>query len=115
MTAILLICTVLVPVFVTVNVCHTFWRCRTLPKLMLVGESPTCGPPETDRVKFCPVEPAVLVAWKLMLNVPLDEGVPLNVPVPLPLSWKPTPPGSAPDSLRLAVGYPVVVTVKLPG
>ncbi len=43
-----------------------------------------------------------------------NAGVPLKVAVPFPLSTKDTPLGNAPDSLRLAVGNPVVVTVKLP-
>ena len=40
-------------------------------------------------------------------------GVPLSVPVPLPLSWKPRPLGSVPTSLSVAVGKPVSVTVKV--
>src|SRR5208337_3558153 len=41
-------------------------------------------------------------------------GVPLSVAVPLPLSANITPLGKAPVSLRLGVGEPVAVTVKLP-
>ncbi len=41
-------------------------------------------------------------------------GVPASVAVPLPLSANVTPPGKVPVSLRLGVGEPVVVTVKLP-
>jgi hypothetical protein len=41
-------------------------------------------------------------------------GVPLSVPVPLPLSWNVTPLGKAPLSVMLGVGDPVVVTVKEP-
>jgi len=37
-------------------------------------------------------------------------GVPLSVPVPLPLSVKVTPLGSVPVSVRDGVGVPVVVT-----
>ena len=55
-----------------------------------------------------------LLAEKVTLNVPLAVGVPLNVPVPLPLSTKETPLGSAPVSLRDGVGKPEVVTVKDP-
>ena len=40
--------------------------------------------------------------------------MPLSVPVPLPLSAKVTPPGSAPASVSAGVGKPVVVTVNDP-
>jgi hypothetical protein len=49
-----------------------------------------------------------------MLNVPAAAGVPLSVPVPLPLSWNVTPLGKAPLSVMLGVGDPVAVTVKEP-
>ena len=43
-------------------------------------------------------------------------GVPLNVPVPLPLSTNVTPAGRlAPPRASDGGGKPVVVTVKLPG
>jgi len=60
--------------------------------------------------------PTPLVAVKVMGYVPLvpAAGVPLSFPVPLPLSVKVTPLGSAPDSVRAGAGKPVVVTVKLP-
>ena len=42
-------------------------------------------------------------------------GVPARVAVPLPLSVKVTPDGSAPDSAEsVAAGEPVVVTVNVP-
>jgi len=41
-------------------------------------------------------------------------GVPASVAVPLPLSTKVTPVGSAPDSVIVGVGLPVVVTEKKP-
>jgi hypothetical protein len=41
-------------------------------------------------------------------------GVPLNVAVPFPLFTNVTPLGSAPVSVSVGVGDPVVVTVKLP-
>ena len=44
----------------------------------------------------------------------LAAGVPAMVAVPLPLLVKVTPLGSAPDSLSVADGVPVVVTVKEP-
>ena len=40
--------------------------------------------------------------------------MPLSVADPLALSWKETPEGSAPVSVRDGVGVPVVVTVKMP-
>ena len=40
-------------------------------------------------------------------------GVPEMVAVPLPLFMKVTPVGRAPDSVRVATGYAVVVTVSL--
>ena len=43
-----------------------------------------------------------------------DAGVPLSVPVPLPLSLNVTPLGSVPASLSDGVGAPVVVTVNVP-
>ena len=43
-------------------------------------------------------------------------GVPLSVPVPLPLSTNVTPPGSAtPLRVIAGAGKPVVVTVNVPG
>ena len=44
----------------------------------------------------------------------LGAGVPLSVAVPFWLSVNVTPLGRAPLSLRLGVGEPVAVTVKLP-
>jgi hypothetical protein len=45
--------------------------------------------------------------------VPPAEGVPDRLAVPSPLSVKVTPEGRDPDSVRLAVGIPEVVTRKL--
>jgi hypothetical protein len=56
-----------------------------------------------------------LVAVMVSGNRPGDDGIPVNVAVPLPLSVKVTPPGRAPVSWRLGRGNPVAVTVKLPG
>ena len=60
--------------------------------------------------------PTPLEAVKVRLYVPLvpAAGVPLSVAVPLWLSANVTPLGRAPASLRLAIGKPVVVTMKLP-
>src|SRR5579872_3341533 len=80
---------------------------------MLLGVRVTTGP-ETVRVKFWVALPAVLVAVNVIGNVPEFVGVPLNVPVPLPLSTNPTPFGSVPFSFRLGVGYPVAVTENDP-
>ena len=41
-------------------------------------------------------------------------GVPLSVEVPLPLSTKVTPAGRVPVLVKLGIGPPVVVTVKVP-
>ena len=97
------------PVVVTVNE-------PALPSLK-VALSPDVidGGPSTVRVKdwvasgLTPLE-----ASMVKVNVPSTVGVPASEAVPLPLSVKVTPAGSAPDSDRDAVGYPVVVTVKLP-
>ena len=43
-----------------------------------------------------------------------EAGVPLRVAVPLPLSLNVTGLGSDPDSVRLGLGEPVVVTVNVP-
>src|SRR5260370_32314520 len=49
-----------------------------------------------------------------MTNVPVAVGVPLSVPVPLPLSRNVTPAGKAPLSVILGVGDPVAVTLNVP-
>src|SRR5712664_930663 len=49
-----------------------------------------------------------------MANVPVAVGVPLSVPVPLPLSRNVTPAGKAPLSVMLGVGDPLVFTVNVP-
>ena len=72
----------------------------------------------TINVKACgAVAPAVFVAVKAIANVPPvpAAGVPLNVPVPLPLSTNVTPAGSAtPLRVSAAAGKPLVVTVNDP-
>src|SRR5690242_15722251 len=56
---------------------------------------------------------AVMVTWEPPRGRAAE--VPLSVAVPSPLSTKLTPLGSdAPPSLRLGVGKPRVVTLKLP-
>jgi hypothetical protein len=94
--------TVKFPASPTVNV--------ALSELVIAGAS------FTAKVKLCVVLPDVL--WALMVigyepPVPAD-GVPLSVPVPLPLSVKFTPLGSEPVYVRVGVGDPVVVTVNDP-
>jgi hypothetical protein len=68
-------------------------------------------------VKFCvalvPTPLLAVMVMEYVLPVPA-AGVPLSFPVPLPLSVKVTPLGSAPDSLRAGAGKPVVVTAKVP-
>jgi hypothetical protein len=49
-----------------------------------------------------------------MANVPDAVGVPLSVPVPLPLLRNVTPAGKAPLSVMLGVGNPLVVTLNVP-
>src|SRR5713226_572773 len=69
----------------------------------------------TVSTKFCAafgVTP--FCAVNVMANVPEAVGVPLSVPVPLPLSRKVTPAGKAPLSVMLGVGNPVVVTLNVP-
>jgi len=60
--------------------------------------------------------PTPLLAVKVSTNIPPlpDAGVPLKVAVPFPLFTNVTPLGSVPVSVRVGVGAPVVVTVKLP-
>ncbi len=70
----------------------------------------------TFSVKLCVVLPELFVAVKVMACAPAvpAAGVPLSVPVPLPLSMNVTPPGNAPVEVIDAVGVPTVVTVKVP-
>ena len=71
----------------------------------------------TVSVKVCvALLPTPLLAVIVMVYVPFvpDAGVPLSLPVPLPLSTKVTPLGSAPDSVRAGAGKPLVVTVNVP-
>jgi hypothetical protein len=70
----------------------------------------------TVSVKFWVAAPTLLLAVIVREYVPAvpDPGVPLNVPVPFPLSLNVTPLGSVPVSLSDGVGAPVAVTVKLP-
>src|SRR5260370_110363 len=53
-------------------------------------------------------------AVNVMANVPDAVGVPLSVPVPLPLSRHVTPAGKGPLSVMLGVGNPVLFTVNVP-
>src|SRR4051812_15413385 len=72
----------------------------------------------TVRVKvWTGLEPATLLAVKVIAYVPPvpGSGVPLSVPVPSPLSVKLTPEGRAtPPRAIDGVGTPVVVTVNDP-
>src|SRR5258708_35355203 len=49
-----------------------------------------------------------------MANVPDAVGVPLSVPVPLPLLRNVTPGGKVPLSVMLGVGDPLVFTLNVP-
>src|SRR5229473_3384164 len=53
-------------------------------------------------------------AVNVMTKVPVAVGVPLSVPVPLPLLRNVTPASKAPLSVMLGVGNPVVVTLNVP-
>jgi hypothetical protein len=68
----------------------------------------------TFSVNVCCALPALLMAVNVTGNVPEAAGVPLSVPVPLPLSVNLTPFGKVPLSAMLGVGAPVVVTVNEP-
>jgi hypothetical protein len=69
----------------------------------------------TTRRKLCVADPAALVAFTVRRRLPPvpAAGVPAKVAVPFELAVKLSPVGSAPDSVRLAVGLPVAVTVKV--
>ena len=70
----------------------------------------------TVRVKVCAAGlPTPFVAVMMMVNVPDAVAVPLRVAEPLRLSAKEMPLGNAPDSVRLEIGKPVVVTMNEPG
>ena len=55
-----------------------------------------------------------MLAVMIMGKEPEVAAMPASVAVPLPLSTKVTPVGSAPVSVRAGFGKPVVVAVKLP-
>jgi hypothetical protein len=60
-------------------------------------------------------DPMPLLAVMVMGLTDAPAGIPLIVAVPFPLSTKVTGLGSVPlVTLRLGIGLPVVVTVKLP-
>jgi hypothetical protein len=81
----------------------------------LVNEGAT-GVELTVRENACGTVELLLVALKVMPNG-LPEavvGVPLKVPVPLPLSTNVTPLGSVPVSVKAGSGIPVALTVNVP-
>ena len=64
-------------------------------------------------MKLCVASaPTPLCAVNKIGKVPVAVGVPLNTPVAV---LNVTPAGRAPDSLRVGVGEPVALTVKVPG
>src|SRR5260370_409284 len=97
------------PLVVTLNVpAAPTWNV-TAVALVIVGGWPTVS------VKLCVafgVTP--FCAVNVMANVPDAVGVPLSVPVPLPLLRNVTPAGKAPLSVMLGVGDPVVLTLNVP-
>jgi len=98
------------PVVVTVKVPAAPTAKAVLLALVIAGASLIMS------VKFCVALPKLLVAVTAIVYVlPVPAtGVPLNVAVRLWLSTNVTPLGSAPVSVKTAVGKPTVVTVKLP-
>ena len=75
------------------------------------------GAVPTESVKLCvALGETPLAAVIVREYVPLlpAAGVPARVAVPLLLSVNVTPLGNVPLSLRVALGNPLVVTVKLP-
>src|SRR6266478_6280803 len=97
------------PLVFTVNVpAAPTWNV-TAVTLVIVGGWPTVS------VKFCVAFGVTLFcAVNVMTNVPDVVGVPLSVPVPLPLSRNVTPAGKVPLSVMIGVGNPVVVTLNVP-
>src|SRR5882762_7810079 len=97
------------PLVFTVNVpAAPTWNVAAFA-LVITGGWPTVS------VKFCvALGVTPFCAVNVMANVPDAVGVPLSVPVPLPLSTNVTPAGKAPLSAMLGVGNPVVVTVNVP-
>src|SRR5579883_232064 len=90
-----------VPAVPTVNVAAA--------ALLIAGALPTTN------VKFCVAAvPMPLFAEMVMGKEPVVEVLPARVAVPLPLSVKVMPEGSAPDSVMAAVGMAVVVTWNVP-
>src|SRR5450432_3057896 len=115
----LLMISLAVPVFCRVTFALAKWKKSTFPKSTLVGLTAAIGPPllalDTVKVKLWVASiPMPLLAVKLIGKVPEADGVPLSVPVPLWLSVKETPPGSAPISFKSGVGNPVAVTAAEP-
>ena len=100
------------PVVVTVNVPGV--PTTNVVELALV----IAGAWFTVSVNACgALAPAVLVAVNVIAYVPPvpAAGVPLSVPVPLPLSANVTPAGSAtPPIASVGSGKPLVVTVNVP-
>jgi hypothetical protein len=70
---------------------------------------------EIVRVKVCLTEPAEFVAVMVIIAACALFDVPWMVAVPFAPAVNVTPLGRAPDSVRVAVGRPVVVSVNIPG
>src|SRR5712692_9055074 len=97
------------PLVVTVSVpAAPTWKVATFA-LVIVGGWPTVS------VKLCVAFGLTpFCAVNVMANVPDAVGVPLSVPVPLPLLRNVTPAGKVPLSVMLGVGDPLVVTLNVP-
>jgi hypothetical protein len=75
------------------------------------------APEFTVNVKLCTAAvPTPLLAVNVNEYIPAmpTAGVPLNMPVPFPLSVNVTPVGSGPVSVNAGVGEPTVVTMNDP-
>jgi hypothetical protein len=99
------------PVAVTVNVPAAFTVNVALFALVIFGASSTVSVKFWTAFAPTPFEAVNLIGYVPPLP---DTGAPARVPVPLPLSVKVRPPGSAPVSVRAGAGKPVVVTLNEP-
>lgn len=101
-----------VPEVDIVNAPNKPWVNVTLFALVNVGATPVEVTVKVNGWVAFGLTP-LLAVNTIELNTPLAVGVPLNVPIPLPLSTYVTPVGSAPASAMAGTGLPVVVTLKV--
>src|SRR5258708_23484027 len=97
------------PVVFTLNVpAAPTWNVAEFA-LVIVGGWPTLNVKFYVTFRLTP-----FCAVNVMTNVPDAVGVPLSVPLPLPLLRNVTPAGKVPLSVMLGVGDPLVVTLNVP-